>query len=307
MKDSKNFLLLLVCIALLTTWVYHIYDKSQYSHHQFEVLVKDTLATQEAIRDSLQKLFTEKSAELDTTKIAEDSLKGSLDSTMFKIYSLRIEITNILKNRNATNTDLKKAKELIFEYQEKIEEMKAENSDLESERTRLNAVLAQLNDQMKNLQENNQKISQENKDLTETINEASTFIASELCLSAVTSKPGSKRETEATSSKKANKFIFSFTLQNNVAKSASYDVYVVITQPDNKVLQDDIWGAGADYFTSKTEGTKSYTAKIHFDYAKGEKKKLIYTIQPDNFLPGTYTFQVYQNGIDLGETTKQLN
>jgi predicted nucleic acid-binding Zn-ribbon protein len=306
MKDSKNLLLLLVCIALLVTWVYHLYDKSQYSHHQFEVLVKDTLATQETIKDSLQRLFNQKTVELDTTKIVEDSLKGTLDSTMLKIYDLRIKITNILRNRNATNMDLKKAKDLITEYQEKIEEMKAQNNDLEAERTRLNGILAQLNDQMKNLQENNQKITDENKELTETINEASTFIASELCLSAVTVRPG-KKETEAFSAKKANKFIFSFALQNNIVQSTSYDVYVVITQPDNKVLQNDIWGAGADHFTSKTEGTKAYTAKIHFEYNKGEKKKLLYTVQPDNFLSGTYTFQVYQNGVALGETTKQLN
>ncbi|MFI5188037.1 MAG: hypothetical protein ACHQF0_15005 [Chitinophagales bacterium] len=306
MKDSKNLLILLVCFALLVTWVYHLYDKSQYSHHQPEILLKDTLATQETIKDSLQRLFNQKTVELDTTKIAEDSLKGTLDSTMLKIYGLRIQITNILKNRNATKTDLKKAKDLILEYQEKIEEMKAQNNDLEAERTRLNGILAQLNDQMKNLQENNQKITQENKELTETINEASTFIASELCLSAVTTRPG-KKEMEAFSAKKANKFIFSFALQNNIVQSSSYDVYVIITQPDHKVLQNDVWGTGADYFTSKTEGTKAYTAKIHFDYNKGEKKKLIYTIQPDNFLSGTYTFQVYQNGISIGETTKQLN
>ncbi|HEY2721276.1 MAG TPA: hypothetical protein VGI82_06110 [Chitinophagaceae bacterium] len=306
MKDSKNLLLLLVCIALITTWVYHLYDKSQYSHHQFEVLVKDTLATQEAIRDSLQKLFDQKSVELDTTKVKEDSLKGTLDSTMLKIYDLRIQITNILKNRNSTNADLKRAKDLILEYQEKIEEMKAQNSDLEVERTRLNGVLSQLNTQMKTLEDDNQKVIQENKELTETINEASTFIASEMCLSAVTTRAG-KKEMESMSAKKANKFIFSFALQNNIARSSSYDVYVVIVQPDNKVLQNDVWGAGADYFTSKTEGTKAYTAKIHFDYNKGEKKKLIYTIQPDNFLSGTYVFQVYQNGINLGQTTKQLN
>jgi hypothetical protein len=306
MKDSKNVLLLLVCMALVTTWIYHLYDKSLYSRHQFEVLVKDTLATQEAVRDSLQKLFDRKSEELGTTKIAEDSLKGTLDSTMLKIYNLRIQITNILKNRNATHEDLKRAKQLIAEYQEQIEEMKAQNSDLEAERTRLNSILAQLNDQMKNLQEDNQKVTQQNKELKETINEASTFIASELCLSAVTVRPG-KKETEAYSARKANKFIFSFALQNNITESSPYDVYVVITQPDHKVLQDDIWGAGSDYFVSKTEGTKSYTAKVHFDYNKGEKKKLIYTIQPDNFLSGTYTLQVYQNGVALGETTKQLN
>ena len=286
------------------TWIYHLYDKSRYSTHLGQVLVKDTMATQEAIRDSLQKLFTEKTRQLDTTKILTDSLKGSLDSTMSKIFDLRRQIGDILKNRNATNTDLKKARELISEYQERIEEMKAQNTDLETERTRLNGVLAQLNDEMKGLQENIEKMTNENKRLSQTINEASTFIASDIHLSVVTTKSANK-ETEVTSARKADKMIFSFTLQNNIASTASYDVYVVIVQPDNKVLQTDVWGA--DHFDSKTEGAKAYTTKIHFEYNKGERKKILYTIQPDNFLSGTYVMQVYQNGIPLGETSKQLN
>jgi predicted nucleic acid-binding Zn-ribbon protein len=304
MKDSKNLLLILVSAGLLLTWVYHLYDKSHYGNHKFEVLVKDSLATQEAIRDSLQKLFNEKTMQLDTTKMATDSLKGTLDSTRIKIFELQKQIGDILKNRSATKADLKRARDLISEYKERIEDMKAQNNDLETERARLNGVLAQLNDEMKGLQENIQKISQENKELTETINQASTFIASELRLSAVSTR-NDNRETEASSARKADKLIFSFTLQNNIAKSAYYDVYVVITQPGNKVLQNDIWGA--DYFISKTEGTKPYTARIHFEYNRGEKKKILYTLQPDNFLQGTYVMQVYQNGIALGETTKSLN
>ena len=304
MKDSKNLLLILVSAGLTLTWVYHLYDKAHYSNHQYEVLVKDSLATQEAIKDSLQKLFNEKTHELDTTKMATDSLKGSLDSTRIKIYQLRQQISDILKNRSVTKEDLKKARDLIAEYKDKIEEIKAQNNDLESERQRLSGELTQLNDEMKGLQENMQKLTQENKELTETINQASTFIASDLHLSAVTTRSGDK-EVEASSAKKAEKFVFSFTVQNNVVKNSFYDLYIVITQPGNKVLQNDVWGA--DSFVSKTEGNKPYTTKIHFEYTRGEKKKILYTLQPDTFIPGTYLMQVYQNGISLGETTKALN
>jgi predicted nuclease with TOPRIM domain len=303
MKDSKNLLLILVSAGLTLTWVYHLYDKSHYSSHPYEVLVKDSLATQEAIKDSLQKLFNEKTHELDTTRLATDSLKGSLDSTRIKIYELRRQISDILKNRTVTKADLRKARDLISEYKDKIEEMKAQNNDLEFERHRLSGELTQLNDEMKGLQENMQKITQENKELTETINQASTFIASDLHLSAVTTR--SDKDVEASSARKADKFVFSFTVQNNIVKNSFYDVYVVITQPGNKVLQNDVWGA--DYFVSKTEGNKPYTTKIHFEYTRGEKKKILYTLQPDNFIPGTYMMQVYQNGISLGETTKMLN
>src|SRR5438094_944849 len=140
MRDSKNQLLVLLSIGLFSTWFYHFYDKTHRNNHSVEILVKDSLATQEAIRDSLQKMFNEQ------------------------------------------------------------------------------------------------------------INQASLFFVSDLNLSAVTTK-SSNREVEATSAKKANKFIFSFTLQNNVLKSSSYDLYVVIVQPGNKILQNDIWGA--DHFTLK--------------------------------------------------------
>src|SRR4029078_11933918 len=133
------------------------------------------------------------------------------------------------------------------------------------------------------------------------INRASIFFVSDLNLSAVSTK-SSSREVEASTAKKANKFIFSFTLQNNVLKSSFYDLYVVIVQPGNKILQNDIWGA--DYFTLKSGVAKPYTTKVHFDYTQGEKKKILYTLQPEEFVPGTYVMQVYQNGISIGETSK---
>jgi hypothetical protein len=72
-------------------------------------------------------------------------------------------------------------------------------------------------------------------------------------LSVVTTK-SSDKETEVTSARKADKIVFSFTLQNNIANTAPYDVYVVIVQPDNKVFTNRC--LGADHFDSKTEGRK---------------------------------------------------
>ena len=304
LKDPKIGLLLLVSVALFGTWIYHFYDKTHYRQHTVEVLIKDSLATQEAIRDSLQKLFNEKSYEADTIRLSADSLRGSLDSTRSKIYALRNQIAGILKNRSATREDLKKAKGLIQQYRENIEDLKTVNTDLESERLRLTGVMTSLNTEMDGLQKNIQRLTDENKQLAEQINNASIFFASDLNLSAVATRPGN-REIEASTAKKASKFVFSFTLQNNVVNSSYYDVYVVIVQPGNKILQNDVWGA--DYFTLKSGTAKPYTTKVHFEYNRGEKKKILYTLQPDEFMPGTYTMQVYQNGVAIGEATKMLN
>jgi hypothetical protein len=304
LKDSKILLILLVSVALFGTWIYHFYDKTHYHQHNVAILIKDSLATQEAIRDSLQKLFNEKSYEADTIRISADSLRGRLDSTRSKIYTLRNQIAGILKNRSATREDLKKANGLIQQYKQNIENLKSVNNDLESERLRLSGVLTNLNTEMDGLQKNIQRLTDENKQLTEQISNASIFFVSDLNLSAVATRSGN-REVEASAARKANKFVFSFTLQNNVLNSSYYDVYVVIVQPGNKILQNDVWGA--DYFTLKSGTARPYTTKVHFEYNRGEKKKILYTLQPEEFLPGTYTMQVYQNGVAIGETSKALN
>jgi predicted nucleic acid-binding Zn-ribbon protein len=303
MKDSRNFLLVLLSIGLLATWFYHLYDKSHYLARRVEVLVKDSMATQEAIRDSIQKLYNDKVFELDTTKVSSDSLRYRLDSSVSRIVALRNEIGSILRKNSITKYDLQRATNLITEYKRNLEDVKAENSDLESERDRLNGVLTQLNNEMKNLQDNIQKVTLENKDLTEAISQASIFIASDIHFSAITVKNPNK-ETETTSARKTDKFVFSFTLQNNVIKSSFYDLYVVITKPGRTVLQNDVWGGNV--FTTKNEGARPYTTKIHFEYSKGERKNILYTLDPGDLEPGNYTLEVYQNGVLIAETNKTL-
>ena len=232
--------------------------------------MQDSLATQEAIQDSLQQLYNEKIFKLDTTKIVSDSLRQHLTPTVSRINELRTEIGSILKKNSITKADLDKANLLIQEYRQNLDIVRAQKSDLETERDRLNDVLTQLNSEIKGLQESIAKISEENRQLNEAISKASIFITSELRFSAISAK-NSNKETETASVKKTDKFIFSFTLQNNVIKSSSYDLYVVIVKPGKTVLQNDVWGGNV--FTTKNEGTKPYTTKIHFEYNKGEKKK----------------------------------
>lgn len=303
MKDGKNLILLLLATGLVATWIYHLYDKSKYNNHTKEVLIMDSLATSQAISDSLHKLYTETVFDLDSTKFTTDSLKGQLDVKLAEINNLKSEINGILQNRNITKDDMRKARSLINTLQLRIADMKAENTDLETERTRLNDILAQLNGDVKGMQENMQRIQKQNEELTETINKASTFIASDIQFIIAGNKNG--KEIETNQAKKASKFIVSFNLQNNIAKNNFNDVYLVITNPTGKVIQKDVWSS--DYFTTKNEGSKQSTTKIRFEYTPGEIKKIQFALEPDLIIPGNYGLQIYQNGIRIAETNKVLN
>src|SRR6185436_16430266 len=213
MRDSKSLLLALLSTGLVITWVYHIYDKSKYASLTKEVFVKDSTAVAEAVTDSLRNYYTRTLDQLGLEKTQIDSsnniLKGELGVKITEINKLRSEIGNILKRKNLTQTDLAEAKTQIDDLQQRIDDLKTENTSLTDERAKLNNILAQLNGDMNSLQQNMQKVSAENKVLTEKINDASIFIASELKFAAVTVKD--QKETETVQQKKASKFVTSFT------------------------------------------------------------------------------------------------
>lgn len=308
MKDIKPLLLVLLSSGLVATWIYHLYDKGKYSVRTRQVYIKDSIAVAEAVKDSLQKLYTVSLDQLSLEKINTDSanttLKGELDERLMEINNLRNEIGGILKKRNFTQADLKNARGKIKELQQMIAGMKNENNSLAVERQRLSTVLDQLNNEMTGLQQNIQKISAENRQMAQTINEASTFIATDLHLSAVTERSG-KREIEAQAARKANKFVVSFTVTNNISPDSFQDIYVAITAPDGKVLQDNLWDAGT--ITTKTFGAKNFTLKLRIEYNKGERKKVIHALEPRDFQQGTYRMQVFHNGYLIGETMKTLS
>jgi len=308
MRDNKSILLALLAAGLVITWVYHIYDKSQYSNHTREVFVKDSIAVAEAVSDSLRVYYTRTLDQLGVEKLEIDStnssLKGELGQRITEINRLRSEIGIILKRKNLTQADLTEAKTKIDDLQMMIDDLKTENSSLSDERTKLNGVLAQLNGEMNSLQQNMQKVSAENRDLAQKINEASVFIASEIKFAAVNVKTDEK-ESETTQQKKANKLVTSFTVQNNILDLQSAEVVVVITDPSGKSLNTEVWDVGS--FETKTDGRKIYTRKVKFEYNKGEAKHLIFSLEPDNFEKGIYKLSLYHNGIRIGESSWKLS
>ena len=306
MKDIRSSLLVMLSVGLIGTWIYHLYDKTQYSQQRHEIYIKDSAAVADGIRDSLQKIYSATITGLDTqlsaTKTNADSLKTKLEGKLTEIYKLRNDITSILKNRNATKADLETARQMINELQQKVNDLKDQNSSMEEEKIRLTGILDQLNEDMKGMEQNIKRLGDENRVLTEKINLASVFVASDLRFYAVTLK--NQKEIETNQAKKATKFILSFTVQNHFTENNAADMFIVVAQPDGQTLKFSVWESGV--FDTRNEGKKDYTLKIHFGYEKGESKNLLYSLNADTYEKGTYTMQVYHNGIRIGQTTTLL-
>lgn len=308
MKDIRSLLLALLSCGLVATWVYHIYDKTKYSQNKIaEVQTVDTTAIAQAIRDSLQKSYTATINNLDTrldsSRNTSDSLQAALTLQINEVNRLRTEISTILKSPNTTAQELARAKQKLNELEEIVKQLRSEKKALELEKQQLIVRLDQLTGEVTQLQQGIRKLDDENKNINEKLKTSSVFVASALHFTAIDDRESKEQETSH--AKRADKFIASFVLQNSLSEFLNAEVIIVITTPDGRILQSSAWDSGS--FDTKTEGRKSYTRRIKFDYMKGEQKALIFSLDVDTFQKGTYTLQIWHNGQRIGEIAKALS
>lgn len=308
MKDIKSLLLVLLSSGLVLTWVYHLYDKANYAGRTKEILIKDSIAVAEAVSDSLRRIFNQSLRDLETEKSEIDSsnksLKGELSVRIGELNKLKTEIGTILNRKNLNQSDLAEARSKIQDLQSRVESMRNENTSLADEKKRLTGIMAQLNLEVTSLQENIQKVSLENDVLTRKVNEASVFVASEIKFSAVDIRQGQK-EVNTNQQKRADKLVASFAVQNNFVELNNEELIIVITLPNGKTLNDQVWDAGS--FDTKTEGRKTYTRKMKFEYNKGETRRLVFSIQPESFEKGNYKLSIYHRGTRIADSYWSLN
>ncbi len=307
MKNTKSVLLVMLTVGLIGTWAYHFYDKSVYSNRNTQVSIKDSVTVAQGIKDSLQRVYSlainNLGTQLDSTKNTAGQLKGELNSKLSEIYRLRSEVASILKKSDLNKEDLDQARKKTAELQQLVSELQNKNSTIEEEKKQISFAFEEVNTQVKKLESNMQQLSQENKVLTEKVKLASTFVVTDLKISPVMVK--NDREVETNLVQKASKLVVSFDVQNNVTQYDITEVFVVITQPDGKVLNTDVWEAYS--MDTNDRGKIGYTRMVKFDYQKGETKHVMFTINPEDYQKGNYSLQVYHNGYKIGETTKALN
>ena len=309
MKDTKSLLLLLLSIGMVGTWIYHLYDKNQQQAKVNNAVTRDTSGIAGAIKDSLQKFYastvTEIDDKVDSARTDVDSLRGQLDTRLTEIANLRTQISGILKNKSATKEELEEAKNKITDLRSKLEEMAQQNSTMEIDRKKLSDALDDLNVQVKGLEQNITKLNSQNQQLNEIVTTASTFNAYDINFSIIDVNANSSKETETDKAKKANKIVISFLAQNAIVQSKKAEIYVVVTDPEGKVLINSVWSSGN--FDTKKDGTKTFTRRLNFEYEKNEQKRLVFSLEYDTFIKGTYSMQIYHNGVLIGATSKTLS
>ena len=109
-------------MCLVGTWVYHLYDKNKYANTDVLLPVKDSLAEQTQVNDSLRVAYNGLLRQFDSSRSVAvvDTATVAVDSTVNAIDSLRNEIAAIIAINNITKADLSRAEEKIKPLQQRL-------------------------------------------------------------------------------------------------------------------------------------------------------------------------------------------
>jgi hypothetical protein len=307
-----------ICLLLLATWLYFFFRNTDtsYTSYQQPVTKQHTstakkapepdAATVQSIRDSLQQLYTittrDLDSQIDSTRSNLDTLKSHLDTKLSESAGLRSEIMDILKNSNSGSEGMELARLKITMLQQKVNELRRINSDVEIENRRLRLLLNQVGNQA---QDRNPALSISNpaeKNDTETNNSNQPLSISDIRLTAM--QLDEDREKETTQAQQADRFVGSFMVKNNPAKTGNAEIVVVVLQPDGQVLQNSTWESGT--FETR-EGKRVYSLKVKCENAKDVLSPYRFYLNAERFQKGNYTMQIYQNGNVIGRLVKTLS
>ena len=297
-SNSKNIVIGLLAVALLGSWAYFL---MKINRSDKEILSK----SEEGVhymsqRDSLESLYKFTLDKYDSVTVANNDLSGKLTTKQTEISKLKAEINSILKKKNATSSELARAKTLIEELNTQIETLQADNARLTGENQTLTSEKTQLTTEKETLQTDLNTTQAEKKVLEETVDVASTFSASNIAITPVNEKNGGK-EKETTTAKKVDKLVVSFDVENRIAKSGPADMYILVTAPDGKIID-----ASGGTFTTREEGDKTFTSKLTVPYEQGKRQNVQLPLVQEKFQTGDYKIQVYHNGFKIGEGVKTL-
>jgi len=304
-KDFKNLFIGLLIAGIIVLAGFFVFDHNK------------TGETIQAEQTEVAKITTEKSdiqtnfdaslARLDSMQTANTALDSKLSASKDEISKMKAEIRSILHKKNATAAELDKARDMIAQLNGKITDMENQIAMLTQENDTLKQNVATLTTEKATLSHNLDSTNVVKEELAKKVDVASTLNASNISITPVNIKNNGKEKVSSVA-KKVDKLVVSFDVNNRIIQPGTTDVYVVVISPDGKpVAATTTDSTGADTFTTREDGQKSYTAKLPIELQTSMTKNVEFAFAPkDHFQQGEYKVQIYQNGFLIGESVSDL-
>ncbi len=302
-SNLRGILTGILVVALMGTWGYIIWDKNNVREtiQQKENIIAST-STQ---RDELQKELEDATMRYDLLKTAHAKKDSTITAKDRDIAEKRGRIQALLSKVNASSEELKEARMLIASMNSDIESYKAQIEMLQGQKIQLTEEKAQVTMQRDIAQrklDSTQNIVKQKEDI---IDIGSTLHASNFSIIGIDVR-GNGKEKVTSTAKKVDKLRISFDLDENmITQSGTKELYIIITDPDGKVVALDEQGSGR--FTTRDGEEKVFTQRLEVNYIQNKRQTVSFDWkQESRFTTGDYKIEVYNNGFKVGESYRPL-
>lgn len=297
-KKNNNWIFIAIIALLSMVVVYLLFNRSQVNNERDMAWVERDSATLD--RDNIRADYDAALARLDELTTKNAAMDSAINNKDGEIAQLKKQIQSIIKNSNASEADLKKARGLIATlkakvkgYEERIAELEQDNSRL----TNLNETVSKERD----------SAVTENVGLQQKVRLGRVLHASNIRLEPINLKRGGKKEVSTSKAKRMDVFRIQFDIDDNrIAEDGVKELYIRIVGPGNTLLSNAAYGSG---ISSLHDGqTLEYTLVKQINLKQGEKVNNI-TVdwnQEGDYAKGTYSVEIFNDGFKIGSNSITL-
>ena len=298
-KSYKSVVIGVLAAGLIAVSAFALFTNNQTKQtaQQQDVQIEKVSAEKMDIQSS----FDASLARLDSMSTVNTGLESKLTEKNNEIASAKAEIRSILNKKNATASELGRAKTLIASLNDKISSLENDIAQLKQKNQLLNNDNVVLKQEKEVLNQNLVATTEIKQNLEKKVDVASTLNASNIVITPINIKNNGK-EKVSTTAKRVDKIVVNFDVDNRIIQPGTTDVYVLVLGPDGKAIN-----TGSETFSTRDAVSLAYTAKVSVDLETAKKKNVEFAFTPGtNLIQGNYTVQIYQNGFLIGQSTKEL-
>lgn len=257
-----------------------------------------TIYSTTAERDALQVQLQQVKADFEKAKSENSSLQTQLTEREQQINEKTAEIQRLIALGGPAQiarakAELAKLKEMNQLYVAQLDSLNQVAARLQAENTDLSSNLSQA-------KTTNDKLSAQNTMLSSKVAAGSVLKAMSPVTEGVRYRSNGK-ESLTDRAKQVQKIRTRFTLaENKVIDRGSVDLYIRVIGPDGAVMS-----SLQDAFNSNGQSL-TYTLKETVDYSNVDTPVEVSWAKGTQFAAGTYTVEIYHNGMLIGKSSIQL-
>lgn len=291
-KNNNNLIFGIIIAALVIIIIYLFIDRNKRNNENQQLSVQVDSVTLD--RNNVKTEYDAALARLDDLVSKNSALNTEINDKNGEIAKMKEELKTIMNKKNATASDLARARKLIDElnaktkgYEERIAELEGENKN--------------LNDANTNLTKERDSTVTENVGLQQKVRLGAVLHTSNIRMVPIDLRRGGKKEKETERARRVDLLRIYFDIdENRIAENGTKELYLRITGPDGKLLSNAAYGSG---ITTTADGASlNYTLQKQVSLQQNQPVKdvMIDWHQDSDYQKGAYAIEIYNDGYKVG-------